>query len=160
MNFETNDGDPVITIHLARRRDGLKLTVRTDEEVEEFFRHWGGGAQRGVAGLGRSWRTLGDGNLPLRAYELPKNFGEQRDPSYTLANLGTELMANGSVNISFLRLVGISKPEGISFTVDSVVSLSGLENIGNRINTACGRFYGEYIKPAEIDVVVSARKVG
>lgn|SRR3990167_1906546 len=155
MNTETlNDGESVIALYLKRTEEGLQVNVQTAVAVEEFFKHWGGAQRRNVGTVGRLWKSNLQGGLV--AWELSRL---DDHTSFTLVQLGTDITRIGEAgpNLSFLRLVGVSEPGGVTFTVDSVISRGGLEKLAHQLNLACGRFYDEYIKPAEVDITVSVK---
>jgi len=66
-------------------------------------------------------------------------------------------MPEETLNLSFLRLVGISEPEGVSFLIKSVHSRSGLKKLVDLIQTAQNMFYQDYIKTVEYTVTTATQ---
>jgi hypothetical protein len=70
-------------------------------------------------------------------------------------NLGTDIFAidgrDAVVNLSFLRLVGLSK-EPVTFTVRGVYSQEAMDTMQKMFSDAILQLYLDFIKP--IDVVI------
>jgi hypothetical protein len=140
MNVETlEDGKSVIAIFMARKRTGLEVNVKIAQDIEEFFKHWGGGGKQPTILSGRRWK----GNN-LEVWDMLGYDEEEEDSKYTIHRIGQELILDGSrVNISFLRLVGASSVTGVTFVVDDVISRPGLERLSRKVTLACTKFYEE-----------------
>lgn len=67
--------------------------------------------------------------------------------------------ANESLNLSFLRLVGISDQNGVSFNVSGVYQRESIIRLGERIEQASNRFYREFLKPYRLMVTVSTMPI-
>lgn len=149
--IEAGVSDQAINIELRRHKDGIKVTVKVFPEVEAFFEKWSGGLQE-QPGYGRLWR-FGDGALwTLGA----ANINPSAMRPYSLAHGGAGFyLDNGYVNISFLRLVGVSMPEGRSIIVETVMGRGEIAQLAQRLSEACNLFYGEYLQPVNVRAVVS-----
>ena len=83
----------------------------------------------------------------------------------TLDNLGQPLIKDGRleggntlVNISFLRLVGISEG-GVTFGVRGVYSTERLHRLRDVISLATRKFYIDYLRPVDMSVVISTQEL-
>lgn len=158
MNIEVGEDSRVINVILRRVKEGVRVDVRVAPSVEEFFRHWGGGSQSAVTLQGRMWRPVSaDASAALRSWNVMSI--DIEDGGFDLFAVGQDIhhSTERGTNISFLRLVGAGTPEGASFIVDTVVSREGLEKLAERIRRACGRFYEQFIKPANFHIAVETR---
>lgn len=135
---------------LRRHKMGIKVKVRVKPEIEEFFRQWGGGVEIPPT-HGRLWRALDDKPITLWSFEEPL-----KDGRYDLVSAGASLLNSyeGTPNLSFLRIVGASGPEGREFIVESVASTEEIERISNKIGRAGDQFYLDYIRPVNINIYV------
>lgn len=156
ISLNTDAGD-VISIFMRRTKEGIQLDVRTTPEVEEFFQRWGGKRLEDARAIGgRLWRT--EGNQPLMVWLTN---GAVNSRAYLLNAPGTPLISEDdgeTPNISFLQIEGVS--QGKTFVCDMVMSRQEMDRMRGRIANACAAFYNDYIKPANMQVVVSAKQVG
>lgn len=63
------------------------------------------------------------------------------------------------LNLSFLRLVGISEVGGVSFCVKGVYQREGIDKLAERIEQASTRFYREFLKPYKVIVTTSVMAI-
>jgi hypothetical protein len=137
---------------LSRHKSGIKVSVKVVPEVENFFKQWGGGLEEGPA-HGRLWRPADD--RPIRLWSFDTNLKDE-NLQYDLMKTGTNLVNDydGSVNISFLRLVGASEPGGRAFILEAPISYPELERIAQRITRVSEQFFLNYVQPVNINVYV------
>lgn len=152
----TSDSD-AIAITLGRHRDGIKVHVKTWPDVEVFFSKWSGGVQERPA-HGRLWKPVGDSELRLWALAL-HNVNPTPMRPYSLVHSGAGfVVGDGYANISFLRLIGISEPEGRSFVMETVLGKSEVASMAQRLSDACNLYYGEYLQDITMRAVVSVHR--
>ena len=150
-------GERRISITLHRTHLGLTITAKVHAEIEEFLRSLGKGASVDVNAYGRTWTSLEKGK-PLLAYDMHTKLPPS--PVYDLAYLGNALILDsGQVNLSFLRLVGISEGAGVSFGVKQVYAQQGIDELKEGFIKAGVRFYQDYMKPIHATVVVSTQEL-
>ena len=151
-------GDP------AGWKGGLLITIKTLPRVEEFMQNLGQGEIVDVATVGRYWQEMP--NQPLQAYIIQPFQKQQSDDGsiITLDALGHPLVIQEPgtdrypvVNISFLRLRGISEGAGVTFGVKGVYSRNEMGVLRDRITSATRRFYVDYIRPIDmtVDIIVT-----
>lgn len=156
-----NNGETVIQVALRRCKDGVRVHVKVVPDVEDFFRHWGGGQQDNIINFGRTWlpynsdtgRAVSDGSRALNIWSFGQTKPMDKE-SRSLWHPGRPLTHDGLVNISFLRIVGISAPEGLSFVSDELMSRSELEIVTSKVERSLAWFYREYINPVNMSVNV------
>ena len=155
-------GDLAIVTTLRRTTKGLEVTVRTHEAVEEFMRVNAGEETTVVDQIGRQWRRSGNASEPLLVYDMPQDMAGCRLASqkvyYRLDQPGRDLVSVDqyagmkTINMSFLRLVGTSQPEGVTFAATGVHSDEDVQWIAAAIRDASRAIYAQYMKSMEISI--------
>jgi len=175
----TKNGETCIETSLRRSAQGLLITVKAHPRVEEFMARLSNADKVNVNTIGRHWLTeyTDEGSKirhvirenPLIAYMFYNPLDSMRTSDGVWANfdrLGHPIlevsdrnsgMPEETLNLSFLRLVGISEPEGVSFLIKSVHSRSGLKKLVDLIQTAQNMFYQDYIKTVEYTVTTATQ---
>lgn len=169
-------GETCVQVGLSRglKNTGLIISARAHSRVESFFEELAppetptGDARVG----GRNWHPVGssttlrayqflpDGGLD-RAFPLPE--GGRTRLAYRLNRLGQPLLeldpSSGMevVNLSFLRLVGISSAEGVTFSTRGVYGESSIRKLAEAIREASKSFYINFLKPIGVMVMVSTQ---
>lgn len=147
-----------INTTLSRNAKGLSINCRTLPVVEEFFRNCAAGEVSPVGLFGRKWESP----IPLAVYDLPETMRGQTTISsrvcYRLDRPGSDLTWVDSnsgyriINIGFLRLVGTSLPDGVTFHIAGVWDKEDVINMAGAINEASQVIYGQYIRPMTIHI--------
>lgn len=163
----TKGGITVIQFALTRNREGLRVSLKTVPEVEDFFRGLGNGHEEEVAIHGRYW--IGTrGETPLTIYNQVVAIPPGHDkPYYRVDRPGQPLLEfgpdgsglQGAINLSFLRLKGISTGAGVSFTVSGVYSRDLILDMKDKMERATLNFYKQFLKPLNFAVFVSTQEV-
>jgi len=141
-------------------KGGLLISVKTLPRVEEFMQSLGTGETVDVGTVGRHWQAMSA--HPLHAYiiqNIPTHPGED-GTTVSLDKLGNPLLLidpeRGEkypmINLSFLRLRGISDGAGITFGIKGVYSLDEMQRIEKRLTAAQRRFYNDYMRPIDITI--------
>lgn len=159
MNFteETlvKGGEQMISVSLLRNTAGIKVTVKAHPAVEEHF-----AAQSGellsVTEFGREWTS----KSALQVYHVVADPGVVTGPSgrYQIATVGRALVNDEVVNLSFLRLRGISEENGVTFYLKGAYSWPYVQKLAQRIVQAGRQFYMDYLKPGDITVTISTQE--
>lgn len=143
-----------IDIILRRHKDGIRLTVHTTREVEEFFQRWSGGLLERPQ-HGRLWKSGDDSPLDLWAFGL-SNIGPSPSRPWTLLHSGLGFYTDQNYpNISFLRMAGVSEPTGRDLIIEALIGRGEIITLGQRLSDACNMFYNEYIQSVNIRAVVN-----
>lgn len=164
-------GETRIMVELQREvhrpgKEGMtvKLTCKTHPLVEAFMRDLGNGETVEVGAHGRYWVPC-DKAKPFRAYDLTTSLELVKAPSGTVLNLerlGQPLSERDGryeyINLSFLRLVGVSEGAGVSFHIKGVFNTETLKRVRDQITEALYTFYGSYLKPLNLSVIVSTQE--
>lgn len=173
-NDVTKGGETCISFGLMRSSKGLKVSVRTHPRVEEFFREISGEEVADVKLSARHWKGLTP-ETPLMAYIVGEKVAIE-DKSYNLNRIGHPLIDEGNekkfdrdgrhigymnsrINISFLRLTGISDGNGVTFYVGGVYSKEAVTKLLEQIGGALRSFYIDYIRPMNVSVQISTQSL-
>lgn len=148
-----------IEVRLRRAPKGVRVTTLLWPEVEAFFEQWSGGLQDRPS-AGRLWHPINPGEV-ITLWSLGlSQFQPGPSKPFSLLHSGCGLVTdNNFPNISFLRLVGASRPEGASVVVECVMSQTELKQVGQRISEACHWFYSEYIQPVNLRAYVGVDRL-
>lgn len=170
-------GETCIITSLRRSALGLSLTVKAHPAVELFMRGLSPADTPPVeVALSDRYWSIPAGKPPLLAYKIGTPIPPFINPStglhlFTLNNLSRPLLDAGRdsegghnerdlpVNLSYLRLVGISEGVGVTFNVRGVYSLDALRVMQEKISVAQQQFYIHYIRPINLSVIVQTQEV-
>lgn len=149
-----------ITIAITRSKNGILFNVEASPQVEEFFSsdYQKNGDIQPVNLFGRLWQPTGGEDLLV--YPLPEglagnvNLGLYGEIT-RLDRVGAPLIDDPNVgatnvNLSPLRLVGISRPGGITIRYEGVFSTPFLQQFLRRWQEASARFYVSLLKPVHL----------
>lgn len=142
------------------KSDGLILTIQMEPDVEEFMKSLGSGKPLlidSILGSPGMWKNKQKGE-PLLVYDYAK-----KTNNFNLKSVGTALQTPGqkdgnggytkeSLNISFMRLVGISQPGGVSIIVQEPFGFDDVLTLGNRLKAEVYNFLREYVAPIRITI--------
>jgi hypothetical protein len=166
--------DTKISLTLHRGIEGLRVSIKTISQIEDFFQRLSGGQSQQASIYNRMWtRDKGD-ETPLNVYMFekatikpPVEEDEERRVPYTLELVGSPLLSyvenrrtgakDTGANISFLRIVGISEGAGATFNIKGVYSSGEVKNIRNKLSEALRRFYIDYMQPVSLSVMISTQ---
>lgn len=168
-------GETCLITTFSRTALGLGIRVKAHAAVELFMR---GLAEPDappieVSVVDRYWVPTSTKN-PLLAYRISQALPSMVQPSgyplFTLDRLGRPLLddreADGPsnardtpVNLSYLRLIGISEGAGVTFNLKGVYSLEELRKMEERVAHAQQQFYINYIRPVNLSVIISTQEV-
>lgn len=109
-----------------------------------------------ISTYGGRWRPF-DPEEKLMIYK--NSYGNFDNPYYNLDKVGGIIHPNGDVNLSFLRIQGISKPNGIKFVVLGPIGRNDARNISTRILAYAKQFFTDYIAPFTINLRISSTEV-
>lgn len=137
---------------------GVTFTLKALPALEDFMRNLGSGEKQPVEAFGRGWVGL-PGERPLEVYDLSKSIDFSGltvafpgNPfEYADRNLGRKL-----INLSFLRLAGISEGAGIRFGIKDVYPKEDLIKLKGEISRACKMFCDEFLCPIDMTCTISS----
>ncbi len=161
-------GEEVIRTTLRRTKGGIRVTVKVHPTVEALFQSWALDEKWHVADFGREWEQIGE--EPLECWAVIKageatmlsGFAMRLDsPGRQLywAKSQDRLAGGKEFNFSFIRLVGASRPEGVSFDVRGAYSLEYLKRLNEMIKESGRRFYSDYLLPVDLTVSVVTQEI-
>lgn len=160
----TKGGEMLLQTQVVRNKLGISITIRTSPTIEDMMATMSLETKpRNILEYGRYWKSEKD----LLVYGLPADLAGTKNVSgrlsYRLDRPGNALDLNEGrlggdiVNLSFLRLVGVS--EGTTFTVNTVYSRDGVAELCKRIEEATRHFYIQYLKPVDMRIMVMTQEL-
>jgi len=156
-------GEKVLWMKIAQMKDSVHLHLKAHPMVETFFRELSGGKEDSVSGRGGGY-WFGVDNKELKVYRLNPAGMSYSGPGYGLDADGFQLNTsdNGNgpfANLAFLRLKGISDPDGVKLGVHGVMSLSARRQLKDATRSGMSRFVRDYLIPVtiELDIRVDER---
>lgn len=166
-----------IQIRLQRDRDGLRVNVQAAPAVEELFRSMCPEKDVEAVGLfGRYWSALRpEDQLTVYAFDSEKvqatgtvpgtgidwSFVTVGQPLTEDRNRGGGLRVKGGpepgyVNLSMLRLRGISQPGGVSFRYHGIIEEDQAKQLAENLHRASAAFWNRYLR--EFDITLRVMK--
>lgn len=154
-------GETVTRVRFQRSSVGLKITCWAHPQVEELMRSWGSGEIQPIDVHGRMW-YIKKGHELRGVYHLGSNPGVcPFDGGYYRIDRAGQpfICGEGEVNLSFMRIAGVSEGEGVTFEVKGVHELDKIRSLAESIKMATRRFYINYLKPIDLHVMVSTQEM-
>lgn len=167
MDFDmVKRGETCISLSFKRNMAGLSLSIKAHPGVEAFFRGLSTGEVSDVTGIGRHWIPIG--GVPLRIHNLVeqvpvisiepgRRIRFDRPGQQLLAPSGAtspDGMPLQDVNLSFLRLIGVSEGIGVTFTVRGVYSEQSVNSMRDTLAEGAKKFYQTFMKPINLNVAI------
>ena len=138
---------------------GLEVEVRAHEKVEQFMRGMGDGTTAHITLYGRDWVEV-DPLYPLLIYNHDQLIHHNVGASFTILEPGRPLLNEDEVvNLSFLRIQGISGAGGIRFGVKSVYGTPFRRQLRNRVGEEFRKLVLDHIKPVKITLIISSQEI-
>jgi hypothetical protein len=175
VTYDNYEKEQCIQVHLKRsalgsvekeNMFGLTVNVQAHPRVEAFFKELADDIVSPNTIAGRGWFAVD--NKPLKAYINHTSSLEQlrcdQGMLINLDRLGAPLIETSSssgeevLNLSFLRLVGISEEGGVTFHLKSVYSLQGLFRLRDLIQNAQNKVYNSYLRPVHLSVTTTQQR--
>lgn len=158
---QVNKGDVCwFELSVGRNSKGLDIFVKADVKLEEFFKGQMGQSES-VSIYGREWINS-DPDKDLETYKISKSLtSASMALTYTLTEVSTPLesLRDGRINLSFLRLVGISNPGGIRFSIAGPYSKDYIKRISTSIGKEVREFVKEYVVPVHVNLRITSQDV-
>ena len=150
------------TVILTRSKTGLLVKVSGVREFEDLFQSWGEGPQD-LKIQCRYWSPT-----DLQVWSVTSPVGLMMDekgmpfridkPGQPLVEANNNYPMGGVLNLSFIRLVGISEG-GVEFSVRSVQTIEEVLNLASMIKLALKAFYLSYMRTVKVAVVISTQRI-
>lgn len=150
-------GDKTISTVIRRTSKGLEINVRLHEGTEEFMKAASGETTTAVGLYSRKWQST----AMLHAYDIPDSMNGvsmvNGTTGYRLDRPGSDIYTiepNGLrvVNMSFVRLVGASGPDGVTFSLTGAFEREETLWLGQAIIEAGNLICKKYIYPMIISI--------
>ena len=160
-------GETVTRINIQRGKDGLKISVWAHPSIEAVMRDLAGEYGRtGVLNYGSHWTSK---EQAFNVWDFPKEVFasfHRNEPPFTLNYPGGTMLLQDSagrhnhmLNLSFLRLEGISTGAGVTFTVKGVFQEDYINKLRDQIEQASITFYKAVLKPIELTITVTSQEM-
>jgi hypothetical protein len=164
-------GETCVRVSFKRSRGGILVTTKVHPYLEELLKAWGGDESTDVREYGRNWRGLGES--PLKVWNLNTDPGKMtfQHGGFSISAPGGELypgwqnqgegapvrigQTSALLNLSMIRLVGASEPEGVTFAYRGSFSRPFLRDLSDKLVSASKRFYEDYLMPVDITMELS-----
>ncbi len=143
----------------------LSLTIKGHPDLEEYMSNLANKEVSPVSAYGDLWESLD--NKALEVYNIERSFPSQL---YSLESVGLALLPNFAAdygkkavsspdlaNISFLKLVGISRPEGVTVGIVGPYSADYIYKFKQLWPGAVRQFLQDYIVPITINLSVVSK---
>jgi hypothetical protein len=148
----------------VRTKSKLYFEAQFAPAIEELIKSWSKGSVD-VFEYGRDWVQA---NEPLLIYQTLQTTGivqVNAGLAYTIDKPGQPLLqklpgGGELVNISFLRIVGISDATtaGKRFEIKGMHSLDFLRDLLTKINRCVSHFYLQYLIPVDMTIVLQSQE--
>lgn len=144
---------------------GLHVHVKAHPKIEEFMRSLGDGQVMGAQAYDNRWFQVSD-DQPLNIYNMKtalrsSGFSIERPSQALFDGNGSGLSedsAGGIINLSFLRIKGISDQAGVEFGIKDVYPLSFRRVLKRRVGDAFRTLVMEHVRPTRITLIVSGQE--
>ena len=152
----------LVNVSFKRSSGGrLEVTAKAHEMVENLMREMAHGEVNSSEFYGRSWRTIPLTEKGLGVYNIPTTptiVNSTKANDYTLWMVGEPFhqpidRTRGTANISFLRLVGLTK--GVAFTSDEMLSRDAVNTIGQGVSAAINSFFNDFLKEHSVHITAT-----
>lgn len=158
-------GESLIAIGIRRSSRGIVLTTRANPVIEAFFQAQSGD-QIEVDEINRGWFPVGAEAESLKIWHIVHDPGVVRSPGgiYAINRPGQALIAPGAtpqekvINLSFLRLVGISSENGVKLEIRGAFTLKFIRDLAAQAGSTVKQFYIDCLKPIDIQVTVNTQE--
>lgn len=149
------------TMSINRGKDGLVVYVKTDPRIEALFAGMSGGSKEPVEAYGAQWYPIGEKKLEIHALLSDLQPSSTYVTSSPGEALTIPLKGSGTerVNISFLRLVGIGSPEGVTFGIVGPFSREYIRDVQAKILKQVRNLIQDYVLPININLRISSQEV-
>jgi hypothetical protein len=166
-------GESIFTLSPRRLNGRTSIYIKVHPSIEALIKSWGSGISSNIYDFGgRGWTFAPNlTNSQQEVWDLDDRFlsNQQCEGGYfTLARPGYDLLeeigqrGDGTVlprpvvNVSFLRLVGISS--GLEFELPGVHSVSYLRSFRDLAGSAVKRLYVDYLLPIDLTLQVNTQE--
>lgn len=147
-------GTTWLELSIGRNARGLTVHAKCVPELETFVKSLGSGQAMPASAYGRDWLPI-DPYTSLQVYDLAKPTG-----NFRLTKVSEPFMSReGVLNLAFLRLVGLSSPEGVKFVIPGPAPKSFVTDLSADLLKNCRDFIREFLVPVHINLRISSQPV-
>lgn len=148
-------GEEIIQLSFRRTTKGVSVSVKAHPLIEQYFIDNSKGEQTvRVSEYGRVW--ISETPLSVHYMDISPTPSVSAGISYSFSAVGKNLIQvdgrTQTVNLSILRLVGISEGIGVKFEIRQVFSHEAIQSLAQSFIKATRQFYIDHIKPFDVTV--------
>lgn len=153
-------GEVLFELTIDRKGTNMEVWFRSAIQLEDFIQSLCVD-QEGLATIPTKLDTYSKAWTPLSpeqgVYTLAKDIDTAH---YTLNALGSSLVPYGKAgNISFLRFIGMSKPEGVGFQVPGPISRDFMRNFKEATLDTVRQLLRDYVLPVHINLRLTSTEL-
>jgi hypothetical protein len=146
-----------------RGKFGIELRLKTAPEVEEFMIAQADGATEALSIHGRNLKWYSPEGKDLQLYKMPIQIGNSYSGTYHVGSVGYDPLDNQidggtAVNISIIRLVGISQGAGVVIGMKGPYGPESARELKSKLGTALRQFARDYLVPFEFTLTISSQE--
>jgi hypothetical protein len=155
-----------------RNRIGLVLRIKARPEVEQYMSALAKGNYSPVDAHGDGWYNCNPKGNPLEVYDTEVAI-DAANKSYTLSAVSQALITtpedrqgrlniaaghrDAQINLSFLKLVGISSEEGVTVGLAGAYSADYVNKVRNLLGPTVRQFLQDYLVPITINLSIVSK---
>lgn len=155
--------------HPKKANIGLTYHVRVDPRIEAFVRQLGQGENIDVFNYANDWTPISPANMSIYSFPQASDAAMRAQgftmlfpgglPTLAAKAIGLRETVPGEefVNMSFLRIVGISSPEGVTFGINSAHSTPYVRKLLSDITNHMKVIIRDYISPLKLSSRIYAQ---
>lgn len=139
---------------------GLVIRAKADPKLEALMASLGTGSTDSLEAYAKTWGSPNP-EVPVMVYKMARNpeLGSGRR-TYSLHDVGGSFEdADGLVNLSFLRIQGISKADGTTFKVNVPISLYKAKELKHTLLEATRQLVLDNLVPFHINFKLISREL-
>lgn len=172
VNTEVNSGDWInlravrgVSSVSAKKNVGLTINIKAHPDLEAYMANLSGGRKVLVEAVADMWESMN--GKPLEVYDVGRNFpsktynmeavGLAPLPQFAEGRLKERLDLEDIPNLSFLKLVGISGPDGITVGITGPYSMGYLNKFKAAWQAAAVQFLRDYIVPITFNLSIVSK---
>lgn len=140
---------------------GINIWAFADPKIEALMQSLGDGRLDSLEAYAKSWGSPDPAGNPVMVYKMARNpeYGTGRR-TYSLSDVGGMFEdQDGLTNLSFLRIKGISKPEGVTFRVNVPISLYKAKELKHTLLEATRQLVLDNLIPFHINFKLISREL-
>jgi hypothetical protein len=160
-------GETIFQALFSRSKHGITMRAKVHPSVEDFFSTLAHQGTEDPRGYGRYWIPMEGQKFSCWMFSPSADtIQEMERKGYSLTMLGQPFALGGGeqqygrdlINLSFIRLVGISQEDGQTLSIKETCTADELTRLAERVQQAARLFYVDFLRPKNINIVVATQE--